>query len=319
MQYDYGYLKKITEMWGIDLAGIRNDIKISGSPERCEFRIVLENEQNKLFLLENIFLKTLNHKKKIARTLNTLSQNDIDQVNPYIADNKGDHIVAYGDTFWQISPFIRGIELNRPEYVFEKWRGKVMADFLIDLKKQTENPVNLNFGTPFSIVDYIYKLLKNIEKHEPELRIKLQSALSFLESELFEIHDSLPIAFCHGDYHPVNIIWGDHNINAVIDWEFLGNKPEIYDVANMIGCLGMEDPECLAGELIYDFISSLKRAGFVSDISWKYLIEYIVAIRFAWMSEWLRKADEEMISLETVYINLLIDNRKDIFHLFFDQ
>jgi homoserine kinase type II len=38
------------------------------------------------------------------------------------------------------------------------------------------------------------------------------------------------------------------------------------------------------------------------------LIEFVIAIRFAWLSEWLRHEDREMIALETDYMNLLADN-----------
>jgi homoserine kinase type II len=38
----------------------------------------------------------------------------------------------------------------------------------------------------------------------------------------------------------------------------------------------------------------------------------IIAIRFGWLSEWLRNRDEEMIELETVYMNLLMDHADDL-------
>jgi homoserine kinase type II len=36
--------------------------------------------------------------------------------------------------------------------------------------------------------------------------------------------------------------------------------------------------------------------------------EFVVAVRFAWLSEWLRHKDSEMIELETIYMNLFVDN-----------
>jgi aminoglycoside phosphotransferase (APT) family kinase protein len=42
-----------------------------------------------------------------------------------------------------------------------------------------------------------------------------------------------PVAFCHGDYHPMNIIWSADDIKCVIDWEFSEYKSEIYDAANI--------------------------------------------------------------------------------------
>ncbi len=69
------------------------------------------------------------------------------------------------------------------------------------------------------------------------------------------------ISFCHGDLHPLNVIWGEKSIRAVIDWEFSGIKPEIYDLANMLGCLGMEDPANLFRPLCESASSWLERHG----------------------------------------------------------
>ena len=107
----------------------------------------------------------------------------------------------------------------------------------------------------------------------------------------------------------MNVIWSAKGINAVIDWEFLGYKPEIYDIGMMIGCLGMEKPQSLTGDLVFEFVKRLKESGLIAEISWSYLFEFVLALRFAWLSDWLRKSDHEMIDLEVVYIQLLLENR----------
>jgi homoserine kinase type II len=130
--------------------------------------------------------------------------------------------------------------------------------------------------------------------------------VAFLENGFMGVHDTVPVAFCHGDYHPLNIIWSAQGIQAVIDWEFSGYKPEIYDIANLIWCIGVEDPAALCGDLVKDFIERLRVAGMICDLSWEHLVEFVVAIRFAWMSEWLRNRDQDMIDLETIYMKLLV-------------
>ena len=98
-------------------------------------------------------------------------------------------------------------------------------------------------------------------------------------------------------------------MNTVIDWEFLGYKSEIYDLANLVGCIGVEDPLALSGELVRSFIAKIKKAQMISDVSWTYFLEFIVALRFAWLSEWMRRRDHEMIALEMDYMRLLIDHK----------
>jgi len=121
-------------------------------------------------------------------------------------------------------------------------------------------------------------------------------------------HDTLPVAFCHGDYHPLNIIWQGDAIAAVIDWEFCGIKAEIYDAANLIGCIGMEHPSGLTDKLSIAFITHMREMSSISDRSWSLFPEFVIALRCAWLAEWLRTKDGEMIDLEETYMNLLIEH-----------
>jgi homoserine kinase type II len=63
------------------------------------------------------------------------------------------------------------------------------------------------------------------------------------------------------------------------------------------------------GDLVKSFIADFKKAKIIYKKSWKYLVEFIVALRFAWLAEWLRRKDTEMIRLELDYMRLLIDNK----------
>jgi homoserine kinase type II len=154
----------------------------------------------------------------------------------------------------------------------------------------------------------VYKLIHEINLYNKDIKDEIKDIDAFLKKNFMPAYEKLPVAFCHGDYHPMNIIWSADDIKCVIDWEFSGYKSEIYDAANLIGCVGVEDPQSLTGDLIKSFIAEMKEAGIISKTSWKYLVEFIIALRFAWLSEWLRRRDMEMISLELDYMRLLIEN-----------
>jgi len=301
-------ITRAAAQWNLKVTNIRRDIPIAGSPERCELRFVIECNNGRLYLIESVFDTDVHHKLKIISCLNFLSGKRLSYINPYICSVKNGYIVYCDDRFWQLSPFVEGVVLDRPEYVFDRWRGAVLADFLIELGNKSKKIPFFNSSTLFSIKDYIYKLISQIKTNDPDVLIKIEPVLCFLENRFMEVHDMLPVSFCHGDFHPLNIIWSQDSIRAVIDWEFLGVKPRIYDAANMVGCLGIEDPEGLTGELTCDFITALKEAGLISGISRELFPEFVIAVRFAWLSEWLRHKDREMIELETTYMNLLKDN-----------
>jgi homoserine kinase type II len=152
-------------------------------------------------------------------------------------------------------------------------------------------------------------MIQKMEEYNKNEYDKLKSCIKFIEHDFLNIYYDLPILFCHGDYHPLNIIWSKNNIRSVIDWEFLGYKSEIYDIANLLGCIGIEDPTSLINDLAESFIKKIKESNIISDISFEYLIEFIITLRFAWLAEWFRKKDNEMINLEISYIKLLIKKK----------
>ncbi len=308
--YAADLIKEVCRYWGLSLHRICPEIDIAGSPERCDFRVVIEDNRHRLFILENISSKIVGHKLRIIKTLDYLHSRKLDGICPYIPISDEKFIANHqDDSYWQLVPYIDGIPLDRPQYIFDRWRGSVLADFLINLRKESEEIPYFDRGNVFSIKDYVYEMRAKLARHEPELHKKIQPIVGFLEEKFMAGHDELPACFCHGDYHPLNVIWSESGINAVIDWEFLGFKPEVYDTANLVGCIGIENPQGLLGDLVYDLIQRLKEGGLYQDISWEYFLEFMVALRFGWLAEWLRDSDTEMIDLEVVYLNLLINNR----------
>jgi homoserine kinase type II len=303
-------IEDVLRLWGLQLTKIRADIPLAGSPDRCLFRTVIEDREGGLFVLENLEAKFVPHKKKIAQALAFLSEAGLSEVHPYLSLGKEEYIATWHNQFWQVSPYVDGVPLERPSYAFEGWRGPVLADFLLNLWENSEEAPSFSQAQSFSIVSFNRDFLQKLGSREPELCQRVTPATDFLAKEFDRAHDDLPVRFCHGDYHPLNVIWSPTGMNAVIDWEFLGYKPEIYDIAMMIGCLGMEKPQSLTGDLVFEFIRRFKESGQIEENSWAFLFEFVLALRFAWLSDWLKRSDSEMIDLESVYIQLLLDNRE---------
>ena len=46
--------------------------------------------------------------------------------------------------------------------------------------------------------------------------------------------------------------------------------------------------------------------------SWRALPAYVLALRFAWLSEWLRVRDHEMVALECDYLELLLARQQEL-------
>jgi len=297
---------EVADLYDLKLKNIHREINIEGSPERTDFRTVFEDENGALFIIERIPPSSWDLKSRIVKTLAFLNDNGLEKIQPYVLNKKGEFISKYKDCLWQIVPYVKGVDLNRPNYIYEKWRGDVLSDFLIQLRERSNEIPFFEWSDSFSIKSYIYDLVDTIKESKTDMMDRIKPVLKFLEEDFLYISDTLSVAFCHGDFHSINMIWGENDINAVIDWEFAGYKHEIYDIANMIGCLGIENPNCLTGELVVQFLKRIKKSGIISEYSWKYLLECVVAQRFAWFSEWLRKDDVEMQEMEEEYMKVLI-------------
>jgi len=305
-------LAEVLRHWNIEFKAEQPEVPLAGSPERSMFRTVVEDSTGQRLVLEQIKPSTLARKREIASTLDHLSIRGLSGVHPCIRSADGTFVVKANGGFWQLSPFIDGVELARPDYTREAWRGRALARFLLDLKRASQGIPFGKPGRPFSIAEFIRDLMAKMARRNPERAAAVREVCDYLEERFFPAHDRMPVCFCHGDPHPVNVIWGESGIRGVIDWEFSGYKPDLYDAALVAGCLGMEDPAALAGPMALAFIAELRASGRFDASGFSMLPEFVMALRFAWLSDWMRKRDGEMVEMETDYLLLLFDGRESL-------
>ncbi|MEW6077803.1 MAG: aminoglycoside phosphotransferase family protein [Thermodesulfobacteriota bacterium] len=305
-------IKTIVRQWGLSCKKIRPDLPLEGSPERSLWRAAFEDEAGGLFVLEQIVPSLKKNKERISRTLDGLYRCGFTVVVPSLKILTGAPLGFYDGFWWQVTPYVTGIPLARPGYIHDSERGTSLARVLEDLYRCGRELLPAPDLPVFSLKRYVLKLEQDMKRYDPAAAEWFAPVFDFLRRSFFDAHDALPTTFCHGDFHPLNVIWQNSDITAVIDWEFCGFKPDIYDAANLVGCVGMEHPSGLTGGLATAFIHSLKQAAVISDHGWRFLPEWVTAMRFAWLAEWLRKKDGEMIDLEAVYMNLLVKNAETL-------
>lgn len=311
-----GFTDWISRCWGIPFETGQSPCRIHGSPERSMSRGVAGDSAGSLYLIEKFLPAQGSLKEQIAGTLGRLKHNGLDQVLEPEKSLEGGYLARYGNAVFQVTRFVEGTDLPRPGWLSSVARGEAMGGFLADMRRYTRN---LSFSMPFfSIKDYIVKLFQEMAVHHPKRHVQYLSVLRFLEREFMEIHDRLPQAFCHGDFHPINVIWQGEKIRAVIDWEFTGIKPDCYDAANLLGCAGIEHPDGLVMPMATAFLARLHRAGVISPLAWRWLPEVVLALRFAWLSEWLRKEDGEMLETEFRFMEILMNQSEALREIWAD-
>lgn len=296
----------IKEQWGIDPKGVHPEFDIQGSPERTLSRCVMEDGLGRFFLLEKFPPKKFPIRHQVSQTINHLNHQGLEAALACEKTIAGQYLPFYGPACFQVTRFIDSTGVERPGWLSAVQIGTSMADFLVRMDAASCHILEEISFSPFSIKTYILQLFSEMRIHDTEMYDRYAPFLAFLEQEFMDAHDRLSLKFCHGDFHPLNVIWNHFQIRAVIDWEFTGLKPDVYDAANLVGCAGIENPEGLAMPMVTTFLSRIRSAGIISDLGWHYFPEYILALRFAWLSEWLRKKDREMLDMEAAYMDILV-------------
>lgn len=267
--------------------------------------MVIEDVSGGLWIVEEISPASVPQKERQAELLCRLERAGL-PVHPYAREKRGSWVSCEDGRFRMIRPFVDGVPPERPGYALEAWRGEAMGAFLVSLQRVALTlPADLR-GPAFSLEAFIRDLLGRIRHHDPALRPHLQCVLRHLEGRLFPVLEHLPQAFCHGDFHPLNVIWSQGSVRSVIDWEFCGIKTEAFDTALLTGCIGMEHPGSLRGPFVTALLGEIRRGALLSHGSLSVLVELVLAVRLLWLSEWLRGRDMEMIRMEVDFLDLLL-------------
>ena len=310
-----GDVSAVLELLGIRLARLRPDLSVCGSPDRCLERTAAEDAQGNLWVVERHHLSEAARKQSVAAAEAHLAA-QLPEVRAPLAFAPGRFLAERDGGAWQVRPYFAGVALDRPGFAFDGWRGEALAGLLVRFRAASAGlpapgrDAGAAAPGPFSLADFVRGLMDTLRDRRRPLFERLHPAAVALERELFPALAGLPEAFAHGDFHPLNVVWGPAGINALVDFEFCGPRPETYDAALLVGCVGMEDPRALGADLVLRFVGRLGAEAGFSAAGWRSFPALVAGLRFAWLSEWLRRDDREMIDLEAVYIGLLMERRE---------
>ncbi|QGY39119.1 phosphotransferase [Pseudodesulfovibrio cashew] len=291
-------------LWGLAPASPRTDIPLPGSPERSASRLAVEDEAGTVWVLERLRPEQADRRERIGCALLRLAEAGL-PVAPYRPGPQGRFVLEAEGACWQLSPFVEGDPLPRPSFIEDPARGTALGRFLADLASAGET-VREPCPT-FTLEEYVNELLAKTAARRPDVHRVLLPVLPVL-APLFEAWHGLPHTLCQGDFHPLNVIWRGTEIGAVIDWEFMGVRPALYDAANCLGCVGIEDPRALVRGLAPALLAELRDREALPPEGYRLLPELVLGLRFAWLSEWLRRSDEEMIEMELSFMRLLANS-----------
>lgn len=299
---------------------------LPGSPERCIRRWAVADETGGLWMLERIAPGHVPRREALGRLLAELSATGQPSKTPALTKLIPAYREVAGGGFvlreevgcgpcgnnsgpesggWQLSPYVPGSALPRPEYLDEAWRGEALAEVVLLLRRAGERLADIPPAPTADLVRYRDELFAAIGRTRPQLLPRLGLFRAALE-QLPTLLAAQPPVLAHGDLHPLNAIWGKASLRSVIDWEFTGARPLLYDAACCIGCAGFEHPSALGRGFVLGLIVGLRRSGIGAE-HLRLLPGMVLASRLGWLSEWLRKGDAEMLDMELDYLDILLN------------
>lgn len=342
-------LSDVAARFALALSAAPRGYAFPGSPERCISRHVIyarpahdARAEDSLWMVERLAPTQASRRNTIGQLLARLASGGLTWVPAPLAaaglygdDGSQSRVLDHAGFPWQITPFIEGCPLPRPEYLDHGWRGTAVAACILDLVSAgaalaTIPPAMDGDDGRQGVAAYVKHMVAVVTDRHPGMRRRLTPVLTVMET-LPDVLASQPVVLAHGDLHPLNIIWkgedgassaaqrhapgtsggetAEDAIAGVIDWEFTGARPLLYDAANCVGCVGFEHPSGLHGPFVLGLVSTLHRGGISSDIV-RLLPDMVIASRFGWLSEWLRKRDHEMLEMELDYLDILVHERR---------
>lgn len=303
-------MKKLFQKYSLSFERQRPDIEIPGSPERCLARFVAEDSNGTLWLVEKLKANQADWRNTVGLLLADLHTQDVPHVHSPALTPTGQTVVTRDGSPYQLTPFIIGTDLPRPEYCGDKARGIAIGNFINKLQAAGRR-FSIPKKSTAPLPEYVSEIVRTISIRRSDIAQQLDQILPHLQT-FFAQYDAIPRALAHGDCHPLNIIWHDTEIAGVIDWEFTGEKIVLYDAANCIGCVGIEHPNWLINGLVPELVTTMYANNETFAANIHHLMPTVLCLRFAWLSEWLRKNDTEMQELELDYMRLLIRSKEEI-------
>lgn len=301
--------KAVVDFWQISFAGLGENTLITGSPNRSENRFLFCDEAGKAYIAEGYSLFKQQQQIRQNKLLEFFAVNQINAVHPFIRTASGEHGRQIGNLFWQIRPYIPAENVPREAFAEDPTYGILWAEFLLQMKDaiQRTNDLPPMPNVPFDLPDFLPDLLAHAERSMPSIMGELNRIITLL-TPFFKWERTAGSMFAHGDYHPGNILTANGKIQAVIDWEFAGAKFPGYDMALLIGCLGMDHPDNLSSPAVIALQNTLYRNDFMPEEAWEHLPQMIAATRLGWLGEWLTLKDGTLAAQELALLDILLKN-----------
>jgi homoserine kinase type II len=298
----------ILRNWRVD-AVAAEEVDANRRNRRLIASFLISDANSAKWLLDEIQEDQYEKFLRLAECLENLKERGIKQVQAYEHNTLGQFVTFYSGRLYMLRPQPKGSSLTHSQWLADRAKIGAFVDFLAQLKSTSAALPHLPAIDGKSIIDYIRRTTDTFQRHRPELAERLSPILKHLEATLFITLPTTRLSLCHSNLVDENLHWTGSELSGVSGWEFCDMKNEAYDAALVAGCIGFDDPDRLVDDPAQPLIGSLNSLMAWEAESWASFYDLMIAIRFGWLSKWMRINDEKTRDKEVLYMNYLVTQR----------
>jgi len=198
---------------------------------------------------------------------------------------------------YQLFPYVPQENNGHLSYPLETGQAVSLANTLTRISQADPDGPATSF---FSVQAKVSQAKKMIRTNQESIANTARHTFQHLENTLFPFLPYFNTGFCHGDFHPANILWKNQTVSAIVDWEAAHRSEELYDLAFFLGCVGMDSPEELSGKGIQTLIKIYFQKTKSGKLAFDCLPELILATRFQWLAVWLAREEDADLAVQEI-------------------
>ncbi|MGY1422625.1 phosphotransferase [Bacillus cereus] len=228
-------------------SGIKQVLERYGISEKVQLRKLTSGTVNSLYKLSHEDMKLvlrncrmINSKARIQFILQALLELHNNEIPvPKILYTEEEELYYYlNNQLWILMEYVEGSTYEYKNIKQLKsaanYLGKIHSisiDSLVEFYEPFQQSMNLWFDQPFNLLDETKQICEAVLKEKADVCWnRFYDAIDMISSVKKEQLEMLPLAFCHGDYHGLNLKFLNNEVRGIYDFDNFDIRPRLFDI-----------------------------------------------------------------------------------------
>ena len=167
---------QLLQLWGLSNCRERQDLQISGSPNRTLARTLFEDESGQVFILEEYDLRKKAPQIAQNNILEYFRSSHLPGIYPARRTLDGEHGATRQRSFWQLRPWVEADPLPRETLGDSEALAIQWSDILLNIKNLANSTAMPQaYGERFCLASYVPRLQIFTRRNMPDLEADLNT------------------------------------------------------------------------------------------------------------------------------------------------